>query len=127
MVPLDRFLEALTADKAHRVVGTAAVVGAQPVNRDDPGVFQAAGDLGLDDEPLSAYRVVGVVVEDLLQGHLAVQLAIERHEDGPETAPGVRPEHAEPLAVGCGCAHSVTGGAVGLVVDLGKDPGEMAD
>ena len=65
-------------------------------------MLQAAGDLGLEEEPLAADRVVGVVVEDLLEGHLAVQLAVQRHEDGAQAAPGVGPEDAEPLAVAGG-------------------------
>ena len=105
--PLDRLLEAVALDEPHRVVGPAVVVGAQAVDRDDPGVFQPAGDLGLEQEPLAADRVVGVVVEDLLQGHLAIQLGVQRHEDGPQAAPGVRPEHAEPLAVAGGRADGV--------------------
>ena len=63
-------------------------------------MLQPAGDLGLEQEPLAADRVVGVVVEDLLQRHLAVQLAVEGDEDGAQAAPGVGPEDAEPLAVG---------------------------
>ncbi len=96
---LDRLLEAVAADEPHRVVRPAAVVGAQTIDRDDAGMFQAAGDLGLDQEPLSAGRVVGVVVEDLLEGNLAIQLAVERDEHGAQTASGVWPQHAEPLAV----------------------------
>ena len=44
---------------------------------------------------LAADRVVGVTVEDLLKRHLAVQLAIERHEHGPESAQSVGLQHAE--------------------------------
>ena len=100
MEPLDRLLEAVTLDEPHRVVRPAAVVGAQAVDRHDPGVFQPAGDLGLHQEPLAADGVVGVIVEDLLQGHLAVQLAVERHEDSPQAAARVGPQDAESLAVG---------------------------
>ena len=62
-------------------------------------MFQPAGDLGLDEEPGAAGGVVGVVVEDLLEGDLAVQLGVERHEDRPQPAAGMGPEDAEPLAV----------------------------
>ena len=62
-------------------------------------MLQPAGDLGLDHEPLAAGRVVGVVVEDLLERDLAVQLAVECHEDGAQAAAGVGPQDAEPLAV----------------------------
>ena len=86
-------------DEPHGVVGPAVAVVAQAIDGDDPGVFEAAGDLGLDQEAGPADRVVGVVVEDLLEGDLAVQLAVERHEDGTQAPLGVRPEDAEPLAV----------------------------
>ena len=64
----------------------------------------------------AAGRVVGVLVEDLLERHLAVQLGVERHEDGAQAAPGVRPQDAEPLAVAGGRADGVAGGAVGVAV-----------
>ena len=38
------------------------------------------------DEPLAAAGVVGVVVEDLLERHLAVQLGVERDEDRAQAA-----------------------------------------
>ena len=101
---VDGLLEAVAPDEPHGVVGPAVGVGAQAVDRDDPRVLQPAGDLGLEQEPLAAGRVVGVLVEDLLQRHLAVQLGVERHEDGPQAAPGVGPQDAEPLAVGGGRA-----------------------
>ena len=82
-------------------------------------MLQPAGDLGLEQEPLAADGVVGVMVEDLLERHLAVQLGVERHEHRPQPAPGVRPEDAEPLAVAGGRADGVGGGAVGVAV-LGR-------
>ena len=66
-------------------------------------MLQAAGDLGLEQEASAAGRVVGVAVEDLLEGHLAVELAVERHEDRPEAPLGVGPQHPEPSPVGAGC------------------------
>ena len=69
-----------------------------------PGCSRPAGDLRLDDESLAAVRVVGVTVEDLLECHLAIELGIECHEHSAETAAGVRPQDAEPLAVGGGRA-----------------------
>jgi hypothetical protein len=57
-----------------------------------------------------------VVVEDLLEGDLAVQLGVERHEDRSQTASGVGAEDAEPLAVAGGGADGVGAGAVGAAV-----------
>jgi hypothetical protein len=44
-------------------------------------MLQSAGDLGFQEEPLAAGRVVGVRFEDLLEGDLTVQLGVQRHED----------------------------------------------
>ena len=97
---LDGLLERIAPDEPHGVVRPAVAVGTQPVDRHDARVLEPAGDLRLEQEPLPAGRVVGVVVEDLLEGHLAVQLAVERDEDGAQAAAGVGPQDAEPLAVG---------------------------
>jgi hypothetical protein len=40
-------------------------------------MLQPAGDLGLQQEALSAGRVVGVAVEDLFERHLAVKFRVE--------------------------------------------------
>ena len=119
---VDGLLERFAADEPHGVVGAAVGVGAQAVDGDDAGVLQAAGDLGLDEEPPAAGRVVGVLLEDLLERDLAVQFAVEGHEDGAEPAAGVRAEDAEPLSIGGGRADGVIGGAVGIdrAVVLGR-------
>ena len=57
---VDGVLERFAPDEPHGVIGTAVVVGAQTVHRDDPGMLQSAGDLGLLDESLTALRVVGM-------------------------------------------------------------------
>ena len=98
-----------------------------------PGVLEPAGHLGLQHEPLAAHRVVGVLLEDLLQRHLAVQLAVQRHEHLAQPAPRVRPEQAEPLAIAGRPADRQSAGAVGVVIIVGLggvavlgpcDPGE---
>ena len=76
----DGFLEVVAADEPHRVVRAAPFIQAHPVDRDNPGVFQAAGDLGLEQEAVPADRVVGVAVEDLLERDLAVELRVPGHE-----------------------------------------------
>ena len=52
-------------------------------------------------EPLAAARVVGVLVEDLFERHLTMQLAVERDEDGAQTAPawGLRMRNRWPSEV----------------------------
>ena len=79
----------------------------------------------------AAGRVVGVVVEDLLQCHLAMQLRVQRDEDGAQAAPRMGPQDAEPLPVGRGRADGVGGGAVGVGIGLarsrtGADVGESS-
>ena len=80
MKAVDGLLQAVAADKAHGVKRPAIGVSSQSVDRDDAGMLQPAGDLGLQQEPGAARGVVGVVVEDLLERHFPVQLAVERHE-----------------------------------------------
>jgi hypothetical protein len=120
---LDGHFEAVALDEPHRVIGTAAGIGAQPVNRDNSGVLQPAGDLGFHEEPLPAGRVVGVLVEDLLESDLAVQFLIQRHEHRPEPAAGVRPEDAEPQAVAGRRADGVGGREVGIARRCRAVPG----
>ena len=130
VVAVDRLLEAVAADESHGIERPPVGVGAEAVDGDDSGVLQAAGDLSLEQEAAAADRVVGVVVEDLLQRHLAVQFVVERHEDGAQATPGVRPEDAEPLAVGRGGAHGVVGREVGVggAVAVGRPvPGPDTD
>ncbi len=118
----DGLLEAVALDEPHGVVGAAVRRRSQSVDGDNPRVLQPAGDLGLDQKPLTADRVVGVVVEDLLERHLAVQLAIQGHEHRAQPAARVRPQDAETLTVACGRADGVTGGAVGVVCRARSSP-----
>ena len=50
-----------------------------------------------------------------------MQLAVQCHEHRPQPAPGVRPEDAEPLAVGCDGADRERRGAVGVVIGFDDD------
>ena len=107
--PLDGVLEAIAADEPHGVKRPAVGVGAQAVDRDDARMLEPAGDLGLEQESAAALRVIGVRVEDLLERDLAMQLAVESHEDGAEPAAGVRPQDAKSLAVAGRGADGVAG------------------
>jgi hypothetical protein len=120
---LDGFLERVTTDEPHRIEGPAVGVGPQTVDRDDPRMLQAAGDLGLEEEPLAADGVGGVPVQDLFQRDLAMQLLIQRHEDRTQAALGVRSQDAEPLAIGRDGPDRITGRAV--VVVLGRRRAEV--
>jgi hypothetical protein len=51
-----------------------------------PGVFQRACNLGLGQEAAATRQIVGPHLEDLLDGHLAVALGVQGHEDGAEAA-----------------------------------------
>jgi hypothetical protein len=48
-----------------------------PIERNDAGVLEPAGDLGSQQGALPAGGIVGVMVENLLESHLAVQFEIE--------------------------------------------------
>ena len=100
VVALDGLLEAVPLDEPHGVVGAAVAVAAQLVDRDDARMLQAAGDLGLADEPGPAVGAVGLRGLDLLEGDLAAELLVVRHEHLAETAPGVRPQDAVPRPEG---------------------------
>jgi hypothetical protein len=89
---LDDVLEGVAADEAHGVEGAAVGVGAQAVDGDDAGVLQAAGHLGFEQKPRPAVGVVGVAALDLLEGDLAVELAVVGHKHFAEAAAGVRPQ-----------------------------------
>ena len=91
----DGFLEAVSPDQPHRVERPAAVVVAEAVDRDDAGVLEAAGDLGFDQESPAACRIVGMAIEDLLEGDLPSQFGVERDVDGPQAPPGMRPQDLE--------------------------------
>ena len=115
---LDGLLEAVALDEPHGVIGPPAAVGAQAVDRDDARVLQSACDFGLDDESPAADGIVGVLLDDLLERHLAVQLGIQGHENLAQPAACVRPQDAEPLAVAGGRAQGQTGGALGVVITV---------
>jgi hypothetical protein len=80
-------LEALPLDQAHRVERPAPLVEPQAVDRDDPGVDERAGDLGLALELLPQLAVAGQVPLDLLDDDRAVQLGVLRLEDLAEAPP----------------------------------------
>ena len=54
------FFEAVTSDEPHGVERASVRVGSDSVDRDDAGVLESAGDLGLDLEAPAAHRVVGI-------------------------------------------------------------------
>ena len=114
MKAIDGFLEGIATNETHDVEGPAIGVRAQAINRHDAGMLKPAGDLGLEQEPLAADRVVGMLIKDLLERDLAMELGIERHEYGAQAAARMRTQHAEPLAVGRGRAHGVIDGTVGI-------------
>ena len=100
----DGVLEGVAADEPHGVVGTATAIAAEAVDRHDPRMFEASGDLGFEDEPGAAGGIIGVAVEDLLERDLAIQLGVERDEDGAQSSARMGPQDPEPLPVGRGGA-----------------------
>ena len=117
---VDRDLQAVAADEPHGVIGPAVGVRAQSIDWHDARMLETAGDLGFEQEPLTAGRVVGVIVQDLLERDLAVQLAVQCDEDGAEAAAGVRPQDAEAMSIGGGRSDGIAAGAVAVKVVLGR-------
>ena len=75
----------------------------------------------------AAARVVGVLIQDLLERHLAVQFLVEGDEHLAQPAAGVGPQDAEPLAVGCRGPRPIADGDAGFVNLEGgacADPGK---
>ena len=68
-----------------------------------------------------------MVVEDLLERHLAVQLLVERHEDGTQAAAGVGPEDAVSLAVRRGRRDGVADRAFGVIFAIAIGAEDEAD
>ena len=76
---------------AHRMNGADRLAGAHIVDRDDAGVFQLPGDLGLPyKSPPEAG--IGPVGSQLLEGHLASQVRVTRQPDPPDTAGAGEPQ-----------------------------------
>jgi hypothetical protein len=88
---LDCVVEIVTANEAHRIEWPPIGVLAQPVNRDDPRVFQPTGDLCLLEKAQAPLWIVRVPFLDLLEGDFTMELLIERHEDFSEPPFSVRP------------------------------------
>src|SRR5438094_9541685 len=96
MERLDGPVQALAPDEPHDVEGSAVGIPAQAVDRDDPRMLQAPGDLRLDQESCTALGPIGVPILDLLERHLAVQLAVVGQEYLAQSAARVGPQDPEP-------------------------------
>ncbi len=142
MVRLDGLLEAVALDEPHGVERPAVIVGAEAVDRHDPGVLQAAVDLGLQDEPAAEVGLGDLVGPDLLEGHLAAELLVAGDVDAAQPALAVEAEDAEPRAGAAGrggvgrrrpgvaagrLAASVRGGEAGLEVGVVEPLQVVAD
>ena len=79
-------LEAFAANEPHGIVGATVGTGPEAVHRHNPRVFQAAGDLGLDEEASPVLRAVGMPLLNELQRDLAVQLVVEGEEHLAESS-----------------------------------------
>jgi hypothetical protein len=123
---VDRFLERVAADEPHGVERPAVGEVSQAIYGNDAWMLEAAGDLGLGQESLAALRVVGVVVEHLLERHLTVHFGVEGNEHRPQAAAGMWAQHAESQAIRGGGADAVAGRAAGIVVSVCRGRAGMA-
>src|SRR5262249_3546269 len=76
---LDGFMQALSANEAHGVVGPAIVVHTQAVDGDNARMLQLSRDLPLAHKPRPAVRIVDTALLDLLEGDLALQPPVQRY------------------------------------------------
>ncbi len=100
VVALDRFGQAVAADETHGIERSAVAVRTEPVDGDDPGVFEAAGDLGFQDETRAVALVVCMPLLDRFERDIAIQLFIAGQEHFAEPAAGVGPEDAKSQPAG---------------------------
>jgi len=63
-----------------------ALVGTDVVNRDDSGMVQGAGGLGLLDEPLPPKRIGHPVLRQDLDGDVAIELCVAGQVDNAHAA-----------------------------------------
>ena len=62
----DRLLEAVALDEPHRIVRPTIVTLTEGIHRHDAGMFEPAGDFGLQHKPFAGVRVVGEMNQNLL-------------------------------------------------------------
>ena len=65
-------------------------MAAQAIHRNDPGMFQAAGNLRLQQEAGQRGRVVGEPLWQLFEGDRAVQFAVEGEKHFAQATAGMR-------------------------------------
>ena len=127
MIVPDRLVQAFPPHEPHGVKRPALLVDAQAVDRHDPRMLEPAGDLGLEQEPRAAVGVVGAFGLDLLQGHLALQLGVERDRDLADPPLSVRAKDAKPHPRGCGIAQKTFSLRRLAVYVLGRDAEIVGD
>ena len=94
----DRLLQVVAANEPHGVEGPTVSVGAQAIHRHDARVLQAARDFSFQQKADAAVKMVGELLLDLLESHLAAEFFILRHEDFAQAALGMRSQNAKPRA-----------------------------
>ena len=87
MIGADRLAERLAADEPHGVIRRVAL--AQLVDRDDAGVLELGGDLGLVEEPRADDGIIGLLGPELLQRDLAAERAVAGEPDAAHAPLGV--------------------------------------
>ena len=120
-------------DQLHGEVGPPVGEGAQLVDRDDAGVLELAGDLGLLDEAAEQLGVAAVAFQEHLDGEVAAQVVVSPFQDRSHAPPGDLAEELEPPGAVGGVGHLGRGGAddrARAVDRLGvaeQDPADRAD
>ena len=98
---IDGRRQGLSLDQPTHEVRHARDPPRRGIHRHDARMLQHARDVRLELEPLAVPRVVCKRGLELLQGHLAAELLVERHEDIARPPAVEQAEDAEPAAGPC--------------------------
>jgi hypothetical protein len=74
----DRLAQTFSLNHPHGVIRSAIGVAAQPVDRNNSGVFQVRGDFSLAQESIAAVVIVDETALNLLERDKAVELCVAR-------------------------------------------------
>src|SRR4051794_29967421 len=84
-------------DEPHGVIRPAVCAAAQAIDRNDPWVLQAAGDLRLEEKTCPLIIPLGVLGLNLLEGNHALEFPVAGHPDLANTPLGMRTDALEPI------------------------------
>src|SRR4051794_34310101 len=88
----NRVIKVRSLNKSHCIKRPAIRMRPQAIDWNDSRVFEAAGDDGFSDKPLSIRRAGGKLGPNFFQRDSSSQFGIRRDKDLSQTSPGMRPQ-----------------------------------